>query len=52
VRDCDRIFLMDRGRVAAQGTYQELLATSETFRAMAHATSQTEEKLRRVDLSI
>jgi ABC-type multidrug transport system fused ATPase/permease subunit len=42
VRGCDRIFLMDRGRVAAQGTYDELLATSETFRAMARATSQSE----------
>ncbi len=43
VRDCDRIFLMDRGRVAAQGTYGELLATSETFRSMARATTQTVE---------
>lgn len=42
VRDCDQIFLMDRGVVAAQGTYEELLETSATFRAMARATSESE----------
>lgn len=35
VRRCDRLFLLDGGRVAAEGTYDELLATNETFRAMA-----------------
>ncbi len=35
VRDCDTLFLMERGRVTAEGTYDELLATSATFRAMA-----------------
>jgi ATP-binding cassette, subfamily B, bacterial PglK len=34
VRDCDTIFLMDRGRVAASGTYDELVANNETFRRM------------------
>lgn len=32
VRRADRIVVLDRGRVAAQGTYQELLRDSELFR--------------------
>ena len=35
VRDCDTIFMLERGRVIAQGSYDELLETSQKFRAMA-----------------
>jgi len=35
VRECDMIHLLERGRIVAQGTYDELLRDSETFRAMA-----------------
>lgn len=35
VRDCDAIFLMEQGRVVAQGTYDELVNGNETFRQMA-----------------
>lgn len=35
VRACDTIFLMDKGRIAARGTYDELVADNETFRRMA-----------------
>ena len=35
VRDCDTIFLMEHGRVVAQGTYDELVSGNETFRRMA-----------------
>ncbi|MFM6006403.1 MAG: ATP-binding cassette domain-containing protein, partial [Sphaerospermopsis kisseleviana] len=35
VQKCDRIFHLDQGRLAAQGTYEELLANSGSFRAMA-----------------
>ena len=45
VKTCDTIFLMDRGRLLAQGSYDELLAGNEAFRRMvaggaedAHAT--------------
>ena len=45
VKSCDTIFLMDRGRLLAQGSYNELLAGNEVFRRMvaggaedAHAT--------------
>jgi ATP-binding cassette, subfamily B, bacterial PglK len=45
VKTCDTIFLMDRGRLLAQGSYDELLAGSDVFRRMvagdaedAHAT--------------
>jgi ABC-type multidrug transport system fused ATPase/permease subunit len=34
VRDCDRIFLLEGGRVAAEGAYDELVATSDDFRRM------------------
>ena len=32
VRDCDVIFMLERGRVVAQGSYDELLETSQKFR--------------------
>ncbi len=35
VRTCDRIFLMEHGVLAAQGSYEELVAKSDTFRQMA-----------------
>jgi len=45
VKTCDTIFLMERGRLLAQGSYDELLAGNEAFRRMvaggaedAHAT--------------
>ena len=34
VKTCDTIFLMERGRLMAQGSYDELLAGNETFRRM------------------
>ncbi len=35
VKDCDRIFLMEKGRIAASGTYDELVSANATFRQMA-----------------
>jgi len=35
VRACDRIYLLDKGRVAASGRYEDLVETNETFREMA-----------------
>lgn len=35
VRACDTIFLMESGRLAAQGTFDELLQRSDVFRRMA-----------------
>lgn len=35
VRQCDVIFLLDKGRIASVGTYDELVAGNETFRKMA-----------------
>lgn len=35
VRQCDAIFLLDKGQVASVGTYDELVAQNETFRRMA-----------------
>jgi ABC-type multidrug transport system fused ATPase/permease subunit len=39
VRHCDRIYELRRGKVAASGTYTELLRTSDTFRNMAEQYS-------------
>lgn len=35
VRACDTIFLLDQGRLVAQGRYDDLVAGNETFRKMA-----------------
>ncbi len=34
VKDCDCIFLMEKGQIVASGTYDELIAQNETFRRM------------------
>ena len=35
VQNCDVIYLMEKGSIIAEGTYDELLATNATFRKMA-----------------
>lgn len=40
VRDCDTIYVLEHGRIVAQGDYQELLANSREFRALAHVDSE------------
>jgi HlyD family secretion protein len=35
VRGCGRIYLLEQGRVAAAGRYEELIETSDIFREMA-----------------
>jgi ABC-type multidrug transport system fused ATPase/permease subunit len=35
VRDCDVIYLLDEGKIVAQGSYRVLLDTNAQFRAMA-----------------
>jgi ABC-type multidrug transport system fused ATPase/permease subunit len=35
VRACDKIFLMENGRLAAEGTFDDLVKNNETFRRMA-----------------
>ena len=35
VRDCDAIYLFDRGKIVASGTYRQLMETNLSFRAMA-----------------
>lgn len=35
VRNCDMIYLLDNGRIAAGGTYEELIKSNPQFRAMA-----------------
>ena len=39
VRQCDQIYLLERGEVKAQGTLEELTQASERFRAMASAST-------------
>ncbi len=40
VRRCDRLFFLDRGRVAAEGTFEALVAASEDFRRMAQVAAE------------
>src|SRR5690606_21026697 len=37
VRECDVIYLLDKGKVLDSGSFEELLARNERFRAMAQA---------------
>ena len=37
VRDCDVIFMLERGQVVASGSYEELMETSGKFRSLAGA---------------
>jgi ATP-binding cassette subfamily B protein len=39
VRRCDIVVEMDRGKVVAQGSYEQLLQCSPSFRRMAHAAA-------------
>lgn len=39
VRECDTICLMERGRIVAQGGYDQLIHSNQRFRAMAKVTS-------------
>jgi ATP-binding cassette, subfamily B, bacterial PglK len=39
VRNCDRIYLLERGRLSASGTYDDLIADSDRFRDMAASSA-------------
>lgn len=36
IKDCDRIYVMEKGRIIAQGSYDELMQKEEKFRKMAN----------------
>ena len=36
VQECDNIFMLDKGRIVNQGTYDGLMQSSEYFRALAN----------------
>jgi ABC-type multidrug transport system fused ATPase/permease subunit len=56
IRACDRIHVLDRGRIVAEGAYDELLATSEVFRSMAtqsaHAATPPDERAAAADQAL
>lgn len=41
IETCDRIFVLSRGRLVAEGTYAELMAHSESFRILSRVASPT-----------
>ena len=42
VRNCDTLFMLDHGRLVAEGTYETLMATSDDFCRMAGADTEKE----------
>ena len=40
VRECNNIYLLEKGRIIDQGTYAELLANNQQFRKMAKIVSE------------
>jgi ABC-type multidrug transport system fused ATPase/permease subunit len=36
VRECDQIYILDKGGLEAQGTYKELMEANDVFRTMAN----------------
>jgi ABC-type multidrug transport system fused ATPase/permease subunit len=48
IRNCDRIFLMEKGKVSAEGTYDELIADSEAFSRMAQVDMQSTPRAARI----
>ncbi|MFC2105042.1 ABC transporter ATP-binding protein [Candidatus Bipolaricaulota bacterium] len=41
VKDCDVVYVVDDGRIVAQGKYDELMSSNEHFRNMAKMSGQT-----------
>lgn len=37
-QECDRIYMLERGRIVAEGGYEELVRSNPRFRAMAKVT--------------
>ena len=35
VKNCDLVYMIDRGRIVGSGTYDELLSSNEQFKKMA-----------------
>ncbi len=42
VRNCDTLFMLDHGRLVAEGSYDHLMATSQDFRGMAGGDAVTD----------
>ena len=40
VKNCDIVYMIDRGKIVARGTYDELMATNKQFKAMARTSIQ------------
>jgi ATP-binding cassette, subfamily B, bacterial PglK len=49
IQNCDNIFLFEKGVLAAQGNYEQLLLKSKTFREMA-GTHENENEVNEVGL--
>jgi len=45
LRQCDQIYLLERGEVKGQGTFEELSHSNDLFRTMATATRKNQSKI-------
>lgn len=39
IKNCDRIYVMDKGRIVADGTHKQLVKSNELYRKMVHVQS-------------
>jgi ABC-type multidrug transport system fused ATPase/permease subunit len=44
IRNCDVVYLLDKGRIVAHGTYTELMRSNPAFQAMAHMSHDDSDK--------
>ncbi|HPK86945.1 MAG TPA: ABC transporter ATP-binding protein [Atribacterota bacterium] len=42
LKDCDHIYILDKGQIVGQGTYQELISQNKKFREMAKISEKKE----------
>ena len=40
LKDCDQIYILEKGKIIGQGTYEELLSQNKQFRNMAKLPEQ------------
>ncbi len=45
IKNCDQIYFLEKGRVSAEGNYNELIKNSKSFKDMVHASDEANIKI-------